>query len=97
MYRWKNHWLRSRSVGDGSATIRATRGFRYCATRLMVPPFPAASRPSKTTTTRCCSALTHSWTLASSTCNRYSSASYALEVSDDRLDRALLRLPMSGG
>ena len=26
MYRWKYHWVRSRSVGAGSAAIRATRG-----------------------------------------------------------------------
>ena len=28
--------------------MRATRGLRYCATRLIVLPLPAASRPSKT-------------------------------------------------
>ena len=52
MYRWKYHWPFSRSVGLSSAAIRANRGFRYCMTRLIVPPLPAASRPSKTTTIR---------------------------------------------
>ena len=28
--------------------MRATRGLRYCVTRLIVLPLPAASRPSKT-------------------------------------------------
>ena len=74
-YLWKYHWLRSRSVGAGSAAMRATRGLRYWVIRLMVPPFPAASRPSKTTTTRWPSARTHSWTLTSSACSRKSSAS----------------------
>ena len=62
MYRWKYHCVRSRSVGMGSATIRATRGLRYSVTRLIVLPLPAASRPSKTTTTRWPVVLTHSWT-----------------------------------
>ena len=74
-YRWKYHCPRSRSVGDGRATIRATRGLRYCVIRLIVPPLPAASRPSKTITIRWPSALTHSWTFTSSAWSRYSSAS----------------------
>ena len=32
--------------------MRATRGFRYSVIRLIAPPLPAASRPSKTTTMR---------------------------------------------
>src|SRR6266511_4053233 len=75
IYRWKYHWLRSRSVGAGSAAIRARRGLRYSLTRLTVLPLPAASRPSKTTTTRAPSARTHSCSLTSSPCNRNSSAS----------------------
>ena len=55
--------------------MRATRGFRYCATRLIVLPLPAASRPSKSTTRRMPSARTHSWTLTSSACNRNNSRS----------------------
>ena len=43
---------RSRSVGAGSATMRATRGLRYSVIRLIAPPLPAASRPSKTITSR---------------------------------------------
>ena len=50
MYRWKYHSVRSRSVGVGSATMRVTRGFMYWVIRLIVPPLPAASRPSKITT-----------------------------------------------
>ena len=46
-------------------------------TRLIVPPLPAASRPSKTTTIRAPVALTHSCSLTSSVCSRNSSASYA--------------------
>ena len=72
-------WLisdsRWRSVGEGSATMLATRGFMYWVIRLMVPPLPAASRPSKTTTTRLPSALTHSCTFTNSACRRNSSAS----------------------
>ena len=49
-----------RSVGAGSATIRATRGFRNSVTRLIVLPLPAASRPSKTTSTRAPDVRTHS-------------------------------------
>ena len=59
-YRWKYHWVRSRSVGLGRAAIRATRGLRCSVTRLMVPPLPAASRPSKITTSRAPAARTHS-------------------------------------
>ena len=32
--------------------MRATRGLRYSVTRLIAPPLPAASRPSKMTTSR---------------------------------------------
>ena len=74
-YRWKYHCVCSRSVGDGSATIRATRGFRYWVTRLIALPLPAASRPSNTTTSRAPSARTHSWSFTSSACNRSSSFS----------------------
>ena len=60
MYRWKYHCVFWRSVGMGKAAIRATRGLRYCVTLLTVLPLPAASRPSKTTTTRLPLARTHS-------------------------------------
>ena len=70
MYRWKYHWVFSRSVGVGSAAICATRGLRYCVTRLIVPPLPAASRPSKMTTIRAPDVRIQSWTLTSSPCSR---------------------------
>ncbi len=70
MYRWKYHWVCSRSVGAGRAAIRATRGLRYWVTRLIVLPLPAASRPSKITTIRACSARTHSWAFTSSAWSR---------------------------
>ena len=38
----------SRSVGAGSATTRNTRGLTRSVIRLIVPPLPAVSRPSKT-------------------------------------------------
>ena len=75
MYRWKYHWVRSRSVGAGSATILATRGLRYCVTRLIVLPLPAASRPSNTTAIRAPWSRTHSCIATSSACSRYSSRS----------------------
>ena len=37
-------------VGFSSATTRAPRGFRCSMNRLIVPPLPAASRPSKSMT-----------------------------------------------
>ena len=37
-----------RSDGAGSATTRNTRGLDRSVIALIVPPFPAASRPSKT-------------------------------------------------
>ena len=55
--------------------MRATRGLRYSATRLIVLPLPAASRPSKMTTMRAPSTRIHSCILTSSACSRYSSFS----------------------
>src|SRR6476660_3891241 len=80
-YRWKYHWVFSRSVGAVSATTRHTRGFRLWVIVLMTPPFPAASRPSKTTTTRRPSCRIHSWSLTSSIWRRASSGRYALFLS----------------
>src|SRR4029450_13582706 len=84
--RWKYHWVRSRSVGAARATTRQIRGFRLSVIRLIVPPLPAASRPSKITTTRSPACLIHSWSLISSSWSRASSSSYGfffiLEVSD---------------
>src|SRR5258708_1660117 len=42
----------------------------------MTPPLPAASRPSKMTTTRSFLMRTHSWSFTSSFSNRSSSAEY---------------------
>src|SRR5262249_13383285 len=66
----------SRSVGAGSATTCATRGLRYSATRLITPPLPAASRPSKTTTSRSPLTRTHSFIFTSSAWSFSSSSSY---------------------
>ena len=57
----------------GSATMRATRGLRCSVIRLIAPPLPAASRPSKTTTTRSPAMRTHSCIFTSSACSRSSS------------------------
>ena len=70
MYRWKYHWVASRSVGLVERAIRAFRGLRYSVIRLIVPPLPAASRPSKTTTIRAPDALTHCCILTSSAWSR---------------------------
>ena len=74
-YRWKYHWLRSRSLGFTSATTVAPRGLRCSVKRLIVPPLPAASRPSNTSTIRCPVDFTQFCSLTSSTCSgrlRYS-------------------------
>ena len=59
---------RSRSVGAGSATTRKTRGLTRSTIRLIVPPLPAVSRPSKTMQILAPERLTHSWTATSSPC-----------------------------
>lgn len=71
-------WVFSRSDGAGSATTRKTRGLTRSVMALMVPPLPAASRPSKTTTTRSPLAFTHSCSTHSCACRRSSSARYSL-------------------
>src|SRR5215204_929068 len=75
-YRWKYHWVRSRSVGAARATTRQIRGLRLSVILLIVPPLPAASRPSKITTTLSPACLIHSWSLISSSWSRASSSSY---------------------
>ena len=59
MYRWKNIWVFSRSEGAGRATTRNTRGLTFSVRALIVPPLPAASRPSNTMTTRSPLVVTH--------------------------------------
>src|SRR6185369_3788158 len=74
-------WDFSRSEGAGKATTRKTRGLQRSVIARMVPPLPAASRPSKTMTIRCPVALTQSCTRQSSVCRRRSSFSYSLRLS----------------
>ncbi len=50
--RWKYHCDFSRSLGMPRATMRMMRGLVVSVMRLMTPPLPAASRPSKTMPTR---------------------------------------------
>ena len=66
-YRWKYHWVCSRSLGLASATTVAPRGFRCSVNRLIVPPLPAASRPSNTITMCSPVDLTQFCSLTSST------------------------------
>jgi hypothetical protein len=66
MYRCRYHSVRSFSVGFSSATTRAPRGLRFSANRLIVPPLPAASRPSKTIMMRSPASLVHRCSLSSS-------------------------------
>jgi len=57
-----DHWVSCAPVGVASAThLGKTLGLRHSVIRLIVPPLPAASRPSNSTTTLRPSALIHSW------------------------------------
>src|SRR6478752_6845309 len=67
----------SRSVGAARAITRKTRGLTRSTMRLMVPPLPAVSRPSKTMQIFAPLALTHSCMATSSAWSRASSASYS--------------------
>ena len=71
-------WVFSRSEGAGSATSRNTRGLTRSVMALIVPPLPAASRPSNTMMTRCPVAFTHSWRWHSLAWSLRSSFMYAL-------------------
>src|SRR5215203_2305322 len=75
----------SRSVGAGSAITRKTRGLTRSAMRLIVPPLPAASRPSNTMQILAPVALTHSWSLTNSSCRGTSSRSNSLAVIGGRV------------
>src|SRR5689334_6713035 len=66
----------SRSEGAGRATVRNTRGLTRSVIALMVPPLPAASRPSKTMTTRRPLAFTQSCAAHSFAWRRRSAFSY---------------------
>ncbi len=80
MYRWKYHWPVSRSVGLSSATTRAPRGFSRSMNRWIVPPLPAASRPSHRTTRRAPVSLTHRCSLSNSICRMRLVRSYSLRL-----------------
>src|SRR5512140_2277680 len=71
-------WVFSRSEGAGRATRRKTRGLTRSVMALIVPPLPAASRPSKTIMTRSPLNFTHSWSLHSSPWSLRSSFVYFL-------------------
>ena len=58
--------LHAVEVGVGSATIRVNRGVISSVMRLIEPPFPAATRHSKTTTTRVPLSATHCYIFTSS-------------------------------
>src|SRR6516225_9666816 len=77
-YRCRYNCPFSRSDGAGNATTRNTRGLTRSVMALIVPPLPAASRPSKITTTRRPSCLTQSCRAQSSTCSLRSDFSYSL-------------------
>src|SRR6478609_11444381 len=77
-YRWMYICDFSRSVGAGSATTRNTRGLTRSTIRLMVPPFPAVSRPSNTMQIFAPVALTHSCRATSSPCSSRICFSYSL-------------------
>jgi hypothetical protein len=76
-YRWKYHWVRSRSLGFSSATTVAPRGLRCSMKRLIVPPLPAASRPSNTITTFCPDSLIQFCSFTSSIWSRRLATSYS--------------------
>src|SRR6516225_5663260 len=73
-----NSWLFSRSVGAGRATTRKTRGLTRSVMALIVPPLPAASRPSNRTMAFAPSALTQSCSRQSSTWSLCKCFSYSL-------------------
>src|SRR4051794_24241825 len=86
-------WLFSRSDGAGSATTRKTRGLTRSVIALIVPPLPAASRPSKTMTTRRPFAFTHSWSAHSLPCSRAKCFSYFFRVIGGSPGHTSSRLP----
>src|SRR5436190_230737 len=56
--------------------MRAPRGLRFSMKRLMVPPLPAASRPSNRMTSFCPASFIQACILSSSTCKPYFWRSY---------------------
>src|SRR4029077_16838568 len=74
--RWKYHSVSSRSLGLPGATIRTSRGLKCAAMRFMVPSLPAASRPSRITSTLRPRSMTCRCSLTSSICRRRNSRAY---------------------
>ena len=81
MYRCRYHSVRSRSVGLSRATTCAPRGFKFSVNRLIVPPLPAASRPSNKMTSRPCCARIERCSLSISIWSRRLVFSYSLRRS----------------
>src|SRR6266853_2498656 len=75
--RWKYHSVSSRSLGLPGATIRTSRGLKCAAMRFIVPSLPAASRPSRITSTLRPRALTCRCSLTRSICRRRNSRAYS--------------------
>src|SRR3954451_14089900 len=71
----------SRSDGAGNANTRNTRGLTFSVIDRIVPPLPAASRPSKMMITRKPLCFTHSCMWQSSACSFRSSFMYCLLLS----------------
>ena len=84
MYRCTYIWDFSRSVGVGRATTRNTRGLTRSVIRLIVPPFPAVSRPSNTMQILAPDSFTHSCIATSSPCSTRICRSYSLRFSFGR-------------
>ncbi len=76
IYLWKYHWVCSVSSGATSATTRVPRGFICSIILLIVPPLPAASRPSNNANMRNPSVLTCFCIFKSSICSLCNSCSY---------------------
>ncbi|SKV85892.1 Uncharacterised protein [Mycobacteroides abscessus subsp. abscessus] len=81
VYRWKYHCVCSTAVGFSNATTRAPRGLRCSVNRLIDPPLPAASRPSKMMHIFSPCSLTHSCSFNNSICSLRLVFSYSLRVS----------------
>src|ERR1700686_5241899 len=90
--RWKYHSVASRSLGLPGATVRTSRGLRCAAMRFIVPSLPAASRPSRITSTLRPRAMTCRCSLTSSICRRRNSRAYFF-LPSFRVDSIRLLIP----
>ena len=75
MYRWKKNCVFSTLVGAARATVRSPRWLSGSVSRLITPPLPAASRPSKMISTLRPFSLIQACHLTSSFWRRLSSES----------------------